>query len=273
MITDSDVIDAVVSCPATSSRIAEETRFLAVDLAVRQLLRNQARQQPGAGLGLRPGDQSVQVDGEIAPRGDSTLRGRRLHQPPAGVLEEFVVLIRHAEQPADHHGRHRQREPADQVGGRPGGEQVVEEAVHDLLDIGAHGLDPFQGELADQHPPLGAVFRRIHADESRFTRLKDPEARRNGGEVRVRAVGRQAWIGEQGAGGFVFGDHPGLRAVEERHLVQRILLVAQLRVLLGQAIRAGAVAREGGRVVGSGCHNCVVHRSPRDRKILLVLYF
>jgi hypothetical protein len=131
-------------------------------------------------------------------------------------FEAFALVVRHAEQFADHHRGHGHRELADQVGGpRPGGEGV-EAVLHVLGDARFERFHALDGEDAGELAAQPGVVRRVHLDE---------HARRHGEvalEVEValqaghrdrhlrRAAerGAEAGVGQDLAGQAVAGDQP-----------------------------------------------------------------
>ena len=78
--------------------------------------------------------------------------GRR-HERGRPAAEHVAVLVRDAQQLADHEDRERLREPADELGRRARTFDGVEQFVDVLLRSRAQQLDPPRGELAaDQSP-------------------------------------------------------------------------------------------------------------------------
>lgn len=90
---------------------------------------------------------------------------RGADQDAAELLEHLPVLVRDAQQQADHQGGHRQREVADQVGGATGRGHAVEGLVDDLLDLGAHRLDPLDQEVPGDHAAQPGVLGVVEAEE------------------------------------------------------------------------------------------------------------
>ncbi|MFB6977910.1 hypothetical protein [Streptomyces scopuliridis] len=108
------------------------------------------------------------LDQFISGRHDLGSRRTAVQQDAAAFLEVVVVLVGHAEQPADHQGRQRQRELRDQVGRRPGGGHPVEQVVGEAPDLGTHRLDLLDHEVGGEHPAQPGVVRVVHPDEARL---------------------------------------------------------------------------------------------------------
>jgi hypothetical protein len=196
---------------------------LTVELAVAQLLVDEFVEHTVAGLALLlfAVDQLADVQLELVAGVEGVGGRRAAQQAPGPAFEEVVVGVRDAEQRADHRGRHGQREGAHQLGGRPLGHHRVDPFVHDLLDARAQRGGAFEGEARDHHPPLGAVFGVVDAQQCGLPVPYGREARRRGGEVGPGPVGGQARVGQQGAGGGMSADQPRRAAVEEGDPGQR----------------------------------------------------
>jgi hypothetical protein len=211
---------------------------MAIEVALAQLPVDQVVQQTGARLPLLAVDQLAEV--RLQPvAGVEYVGGLRAAQQPSRLrLEEVVVGVGDAEQGADHHGRHGQCEGAHQVRRRALGGHRVEPFVHDLPDAWPEFGGPLEGEVPDDHPPLGAVLGVVDAQQGRSAVADPGEALGGGGEAGPVAVGRQTRVGQQRAGGGVPADEPGLAAVEEGDP--------------GQGAFGAQCVIGGGRVVGAG---------------------
>ncbi|GAA3208113.1 hypothetical protein GCM10020256_04320 [Streptomyces thermocoprophilus] len=163
-----------------------------------------------------------------------------------------MVGVRHAQEGADHHGRHRQRERGDQVGRRALRDHRVEASVDDALDLGAQGVGALEREARGEPAALGAVLGVVDAEQGDAAAACGVEAGGGRREAGVGAVARQAGVREQGAGRGVAGDQPDLAAVEEGDAGQGAG-GAQRVVGGGRVVGAGAVLREGeGGGLGAG---------------------
>jgi hypothetical protein len=130
-------------------------------------------------------------------------------------LEEVVVGVRHAEKFADHQGRHGQRELAHEVGRLGATQQIVDQAVDDLLHGRPEHVHPLDGERRHDHPAQPGVFRVVHGAEADRVLTSCPQARARVGVAGPLEVGTHPGIGEQGALVGVPGDQPRRRAVPQ----------------------------------------------------------
>ncbi len=217
---------------------------LAVECAVAQLPVDQVVQQTGASVLLLAVDQLTEVRLQPVAGVEHVGGLRAAQQPPRLGLEEVVVGVRDAEQGADHHGRHGQREGGHQVRGRALGDHRVEPFVDDLLDPWPEFDGPLEGEVPDDHAPLSAVFGVVDAEQGRSAVADPGEPLGRGGKAGPVAVGRQARVGQQRAGDRVPADQPGLAAVEEGDAGEGAL-GAQRVVGGGRVVGAGPALREG----------------------------
>ncbi len=220
--------------------------------SVRTVPVDQLVQQPLPRIGAFAVDQRAEVLLQFDAGRVHVVRARTAQEPARTALEERVVGVGHAEEGADHHGRHRQREVGDQFGRRPLPLHGVQQPVHRLLDTGAQRGDPFHGEARDEHPALGVVLGVVDAEQGHtpLPGLREPLGR--DGEGGVGAVGGESGVGQEAAGQGVSGDGPDRASVVERDPAQRPVR-AQRFVPGGRVVGALAVLRErwgGGRFGG-----------------------
>src|SRR3569833_487296 len=208
------------------------------------------------------GDELAEVVLELHEAGHPVLGGAGPAHHHLGVLvEEVVVLQGHAEQCADHRGRHRQGELLDEVDRRLLGEHRGEALVDDLLDARAHLPHPPVGELGGDHLPVRRVLRRVHAEERRV-RL---ELLRHRDEVRVTGMApirAEPPVVEYLPYLLIAGDQPGRAAGGELD-ADRPVFGAVLLVLLRRAVRVGLVLWERSEFGLRRAH-AVPSRSPSD---------
>jgi hypothetical protein len=174
--------------------------------------------------GFLAADELVHVRAQLVGRGADVLDGGLAgQQRPRPGLEELVVVVGHAELLADHQRRHGLRERLHQVGAAGlVREHRVEVLVDDLLDAGAQGGEPLDGELAQHRAPGRAVLGRVEGDQRRLEPavLLDAAAGRVR-EVRVGAVRGERGVGEHRADVGVPGRGPHLLPGAQGHLRHR----------------------------------------------------
>ena len=113
----------------------------------------------------------------------------------AAPLEVLAVVVRHAEQLADHQRRDGQREVLHQIDGRPGGFHRVELLIDDLGDAWFQALHPADGELGGEHAAQPLVFGRVEAEQVARPRAGLLLLGHTGGRPRHGESGRSA-VGE-----------------------------------------------------------------------------
>ena len=172
----------------------------------------------------------------------------------AVVLKELVLLVGDAEQQADHQRRHRQREVADQVGGRPGLDHVVQESVDEILDLWPHRLGSPEGEVPGHHSTQSVVLGIVDAGEDH----RDVVV----GRPRLQGLGKgvrgQPRIGQRRPDVFVSADEPRRLMPPQDHL-QAVGMRANRRT------RAGASA-DNGHPAGSERRGCGAIALSRGRR-------
>lgn len=138
------------------------------------------------------------------------------------VLEHLGVLVRHAQQLADHQRRNRKRNGGNDIRGLRAGQHRVDVVVGDLLDRRAQTLHPPEREGLGQHPPEPGVLLTIggehrpgplvHGRQHAFVPVREA------GHPVVDADPR---IREQLAHLLVARDEPGRTAIPDPHPRQR----------------------------------------------------
>ncbi len=230
-------------------------------------LDGQPGQQIVGGPGELLGDQAVQiVDERVLGVSDHLGWGAPVEHELAGALEEVVVGVGHAEQVADHPGRHGQGECLHQVDRCGTGQHLVDQLVHHPLDPRTHLLDPPDGEGGGHHPPQPGVLGVVHGHECPRPLPSFPQT---GAAVRVAGtpvVRTDPPVGQQGALIGVAGDQPRSATVPQPDLGDRRL---RLQRPQGRRRIEWAAGRPGHRILGKvGQHptrrvrNCLGHRSP-----------
>ncbi len=203
--------------------------FLLLELPGDHALGHQSAEQVLAGVGPLVRDQVAQqaVQG-LHGGADLGRTGVPVHDRAAVVLEEVVVRVGHAEQVADRHRRHRQRELVHQVGRRADLAHAAEGLVDGLLDQRLDPPDVLDHELGGQHAPEAAVGVAVHEDEQpgrALARRRDRVEDREPGAV---LVGAEARVAQQLPHVLVLGDQPGPAAEGESDSAGRLVEVLQV---------------------------------------------
>lgn len=183
--------------PGDEQDHGERDQLLPADRSVRVVAVDQLVEEPLPRFRTLAVDQRAQVLLQFVAGPVDVGGAGAAQEPLRALLEELMVGVRHAQQRADHHRRHRQGVRAHQLGGRTLPFHRVEQPVHGLLDAGAQRADPLHGEARDEHPALDVVLGIVDAEESDAALLHIREPRGRDGEVGVGAVGGQPGIGQQ----------------------------------------------------------------------------
>jgi hypothetical protein len=202
----------------------DHDHLVVVEVALLHLACDQLVQQAVLGLGLLLPDQAVQIGVELAEGRVGLRRRRCAHEIAGALLEEAVVAVRDAEELADRHGGHGQREGRHQVRDRSLRQHVVQEPVDEALKPGTDGVHALDAEAGDQHAPLPGVQGVVDADQRERELSAVLGAPDDDGEFRVAPIGGQPGIDEQGPSLGMPGDQPRRPAVEQRDPRQRALV-------------------------------------------------
>ena len=205
---------------------ARGEQLLLAQLVARLLRGDEAGQHVGPRLGAAPRDEIAEVVGELVASGEAPLGHLGVRRQPDGVepprdvepprLEPLAVLERHAEHLADDGDGQGVGEVLDEV--HPALVlDAVEQAVDDLLDVGAQDVHHARGEgLADeaaQARVVGGI-----AIEHRQARPRHGKAEARGHEGGDGLLG-EARIAERRDDVLVAGEDPEA----ERALVNGVL--------------------------------------------------
>ncbi|MFC4507771.1 MULTISPECIES: hypothetical protein [Streptomyces] len=213
----------------------------------------QPRHHIVAGFGALACDELVEVLTELLLGLHDVLEaGGEVDEDLGTPLEEVVVLVRDAEQVADHQRGQGQGELFHQVGGRSLPGHLVQQLHGQALDPGPHRVDALDHELPGERLAHMGVHRFVVVLEeaARALRLPLPPAGEGRHPRTGAGVGAEGAAAQDRAGVLVAGDEIGVEPAVVDGDGAEALLGAALKVRRGrvQWCGGGAVDGEAGRV-------------------------